>query len=314
MLKEVKSDRVGVGKAAGTARYLGFERMRAHKKELGLKRPMGLRQRVGSQVGSLCIFLLLTIVSLVMLYPFAYMIFGAFRGSSGGGRNVGRFSMSAWKVLFAAIPVGRELLNSTLVCAGAIALIVVGSSLAGYGIAKTRFRGSGALLSLIVGAMMIPLQSVVIPDYVNMAQLGLINNYLSAILVYGALGMPFGTFLMTSYYKGLPDEVVEAARCDGLEQWGVFRRICFPMAKPAIATIVVLEFIQIWDEFMVGLLFLQKPSIRTITVGLGVLSSGRVVELPVLLAGSLLSALPAVVVYLFFQRYLVSGLTLGMSK
>ena len=85
-------------------------------------------------------------------------------------------------------------------------------------------------------------------------------------------------------------------------------------AKPALATVAVLQFIQIWDDLLVGLLFLQEPTNRTITVGLGVLSSGRVVSVPVLMAGSLISALPAVLVYLFFQRYLVSGLTLGVNR
>jgi len=276
------------------------------------------RRRVGQALrrhfGEVVIFLALVVISGVMLYPFVYMAIEAFQGTSAPESTNAGLSLASWRGLFVAIPVIRELLNSTLVCVAAIGIIIVVSSVAGYAIAKTRFAGSALVLALIVGCMMIPLQSIVIPDYVNMANLGLINNYLSAILLYAGLGTPFGTFLMTSYYRGLPNEVIEAGRCDGLEHWGVFRRIGLPLAKPAIATIIVLQFIQIWDEFLVGLLFLQEPSNRTITVGLGVLSSGRVVGLSVLMAGSLVSALPAVVVYLFFQRYLVAGLTLGMSK
>jgi ABC-type glycerol-3-phosphate transport system permease component len=96
--------------------------------------------------------------------------------------------------------------------------------------------------------------------------------------------------------------------------WGIFRRIALPLSIPAIVTIGVLQFIQIWGDLLIGLLFLQNPSERTITVGLGALSAGRVTEIPVLMAGSLVSAIPAVIVYLIFQQQLVKGLTAGISK
>ncbi|MCX6455274.1 MAG: ABC transporter permease subunit, partial [Actinobacteria bacterium] len=94
----------------------------------------------------------------------------------------------------------------------------------------------------------------------------------------------------------------------------VFRKIAMPLAVPAVITVIVLQFIQIWDDLLVGLLFIQDPNYRTITVGLGALSAGRVTDIPVLMAGSLISAIPAVVVYLIFQRQLVNGLTAGIGK
>lgn len=132
--------------------------------------------------------------------------------------------------------------------------------------------------------------------------------------MYAALGTPFGTFLMTSYFRGIPDEIIEASIVDGLSYRQVFRRIALPLAFPAIATVVVLQFIQIWCDLLVGLLFLQDPLKRTIIVGLGALSAGRTTDIPVLLAGSLVSALPAILVYLIFQRQLVAGLTAGIGK
>lgn len=129
-----------------------------------------------------------------------------------------------------------------------------------------------------------------------------------------ALGTPFATFLMTSYFRGIPDDLVEAAIIDGLSYPKVFSRIALPLAVPAIITIIVLQFIQVWDDLLVGLLFIQDPTYRTITVGLGALSAGRVTDIPVLMAGSLVSAIPAVLVYLIFQRQLVNGLTAGIGK
>lgn len=212
------------------------------------------------------------------------------------------------------MPVGQQLLNSTLVCAGAIAIILFVSSLAGFALAKLTFRFSPVVLLGIVGAMLIPLQSIIIPAYINASNWHLLSGYWAAILVYAALGTPFATFLMTSYFRGIPDELVEAAVVDGLSYANVFRRIALPLAVPALITIVVLQFIQIWDDLLVGLLFLQDQNYRTITVGLGALASGRTTDVTVLMAGSIISAIPAIVVYLIFQKQLVNGLTAGIGK
>ncbi len=276
-------------------------------------RRWGRLQRLRQTPSSVAMFAALALVSFVMLYPFGFMILNSLRTQtqfmSGSG-----FSTASWGALFAALPVGVELLNSSLLCVAAIAIILIVASMAGFAFAKLQFRRQSFVFLAIIGSMMVPLQSIIIPEYTNLASVHLINNYLSPILVYAALGTPFATFLMTVFFRGLPDELVEAALCDGLGYLGVFWRIAVRMAGPALATVAVLQFIQIWDDLLVALLFLQEPTNRTITVGLGVLSSGRVVSIPTLMAGSLVSAIPAVLVYLFFQRYLVSGLTLGVSR
>ncbi len=248
-----------------------------------------------------------------MCYPFIFMIVNSLRSENQFLNGQG-FSLASWGALFRALPVVTELLNSTLVCSAAIAIILVCSSAAGFAFAKLRFRRQAFLFLAVIGSMMVPVQSIIIPEYVNLANLHLVNNYLGPIMVYAALGTPFATFLMTAFFRGLPDELIEAGLCDGMSPVGAFWRVALPMAKPALATVAVLQFIQIWDDFLVGLLFLQEPTNRTITVGLGVLSSGRVISIPILMAGSLVSAVPAIVVYLTFQRYLVSGLTLGASR
>jgi ABC-type glycerol-3-phosphate transport system permease component len=259
------------------------------------------------------IFLALLVASGVMLYPFGFMVYNSLKSESQYLNGSG-FSTASWSALFSYLPVGRELLNSALVCVVAIFIILALSSSAGFAFAKLHFRGQGAVFVAVIGCMMVPLQSIIIPEYVNLAHLHLVNTYEGAILVYAALGTPFATFLMMTFFRGLPDELVEAAVCDGLGYGSTFWRVALPMAKPALATVAVLQFIQIWDDLLVGLLFLQEPTNRTITVGLGVLASGRVVAVPELMAGSLISALPAVIVYLIFQRYLVAGLTLGVNR
>lgn len=259
------------------------------------------------------LFVIMLALGAVMFYPYLFMINASFRTQSQFESGSGR-SLASWSTLFSSIPVGQQLANSFIVAVGALIIIIAVSSAAGFAFAKLSYRGSTAFLLGIIAAMMIPLQSIIIPEYVNLAQLGLLSDRLGAILVYAAFGIPFGIFLMTTYYRGLPDDIIEAAVIDGLSYRGVFFRLGLPLAMPAIVTVIVLQFVQIWGDLLVGLLFLQNTDQRTITVGLGVLSSGRTTDIPVLMAGALVSAIPAVIVYLVFQRFLIRGLTAGIGK
>jgi multiple sugar transport system permease protein/raffinose/stachyose/melibiose transport system permease protein len=166
----------------------------------------------------------------------------------------------------------------------------------------------------IVSAMMVPLQAILMPEFVNVTRLGLTGGYAGAVLVYAALGTPFSVFLFTTYFRGVPDELIEAGIVDGLGYFGALWRLVVPIAIPAIATVTVLQFIQIWDDLLVGLLFIQNTGERPITVGLAVLAAGRTTSIPQLMAGSFISALPAMAVYLVFQRFLVKGLTMGIDR
>jgi ABC-type glycerol-3-phosphate transport system permease component len=255
----------------------------------------------------------LLLVTLIMLYPFWLMGQMSFRSLPQYYLGKG-FSLTTWHDLFAALPIGHEMLNSTLITIASIAVILAVSTTGGYALGTLRYRLSGLVFLIVLASMMVPVQSMIIPEYINLAHLGWINHYYGAIAVYSALGAPFATFLMTTYFRRLPEDVIEAALIDGLGYGTVFFRIMLPLAVPAIVTVAVLQFIQIWDDLLVGLLFLQTPAHRTITVGLETIPAQHFQNFPMEMAGSLVSALPAVVVYLVFQRYLIRGLTMGMSK
>jgi ABC-type glycerol-3-phosphate transport system permease component len=192
--------------------------------------------------------------------------------------------------------------------------IVAISTAAGFAFAKIRFTARTAVFLAVVACMFVPLPSIVIPEYINVAGWGLLSGYFGAVIVYVALGIPFSVFLMTTYFRGLPDEVIEAASIDGVSHWQMWWRIGVPLAKPAMATVAVLQFIQIWNDLLVALLFLQNTNDRTVTTGIALLSSGRVASVPVLMAGSVISVIPPIIVYLLFQKHLVRGITLGLGK
>ena len=269
-----------------------------------------LRARRRSRIGM--IFLIMTVIAVVMLYPFWYILNNAFRTQTQFEQQHGHSALS-WSQLFSELPVGRELLNSTLICLLSILLILAVSTTAGFAFAKLRYQGSGLLFLGVVAALMVPLQSIIFPEIVNLGNVHLTSSYAGAVLVYAALGTPFATFLMATYYRGISDELIEAAVIDGLGYERTFLQIAIPLSLPAIATVTVLQFIQIWDDLLVALFFLPTNQ-RTITAGLATLATGRTTSIPPLMAGSLISAIPAIVVYLIFQRQLVKGLTLGMGK
>jgi ABC-type glycerol-3-phosphate transport system permease component len=259
------------------------------------------------------IYLALGVITVVMLYPFYYMGFNGFRSLDQYYAGHG-FSLTSWRNLFNTLPVGRQLLNSTIITLSAIALILAVSTTGGYAFAVLRYRFSRLVFLLVIAAMMVPMQSIIAPEFVNLANIGFINHRYGAILVYAALGSPFATFLMSVYFRRIPEDVIEAALIDGVGYGGVFFKIMLPLALPAMFAIAVLQFIQVWDDLLVGLLFLQSPDVRPITVGLATSPSQHLLDVPLLMAGSLISALPAVIVYLIFQRSLISGLTMGISK
>jgi multiple sugar transport system permease protein/raffinose/stachyose/melibiose transport system permease protein len=270
-------------------------------------------RQVRRRVGRAILLVVMILVAGVMLYPFIVMIVTSFKTESQYllGRGT---SLQSWKDLNQTLPIGQELLNSTIICSAAIFIVLVIGGAAGFAFAKLPFRGSNFVFLTVVSAMMVPLQAILMPEYVNMAKLGFTTSYFGAVIVYAALGTPFSIFLFTTYFRRIPDELIEAGIVDGLGYTGVLTRLILPIALPAIATVTVLQFIQIWDDLLVGLLFLQNPSQRPITVGLAALASGRVTSIPELLAGSLVSALPAMLVYLGFQRFLIQGLTMGIDR
>jgi ABC-type glycerol-3-phosphate transport system permease component len=267
----------------------------------------------GRRVKRSAVFVVLSVVVVVMLFPFAYMILTSFRSYDQFLAGSG-FSLDSWQGLFDELPVVQQMINSAIVTVSAVALILFTSTTAGFAFAKLRFPVAPLLFVGILAGMMIPVQSIIIPEFVNIANVGLINQYPGPILVYAALGIPFGTYLMTTYFRGVPNELLEASLMDGASYRQIFTGVMLPLAIPAIVTVAVLQFIQIWGDLLIGLLFLNQPDVRTITVGLATLQSARIIPVPMIMAGSILSLLPAVIVYLFFQRQLIAGLTMGMGK
>jgi ABC-type glycerol-3-phosphate transport system permease component len=195
-----------------------------------------------------------------------------------------------------------------------VLLTVVSATLAGYSFSKLRWRGSGHVYAFVLTWIAIPPLLLIVPVYVEMVNLGLLDTYWSVILLYTALNLPFNVYLMAAFFRSLPDELLEAARIDGAGVHRSFLQIMVPLARPAIATLCIFNFLWAWNEFLYALLLLTNDDVKTLTVGVLQLQGRFTTDYPALMAGLLITSLPVVGVYLLFQRHLVRAIVAGAIK
>lgn len=197
--------------------------------------------------------------------------------------------------------------RNTLVVSVAVTILqVVTGSFAAYGFAKMRFPGRDALFLLYIGTIAVPWQSYMIPQFQMLSSWGL-NNTLWAIMLLQAFGA-FGVFLMKQYYESIPDSLSEAARIDGLSEYGIWWRIIMPLSVPALASLTIITFVQTWNDYLGPLIYLRDRELWTIQLGLQSFIGEYNAEHALIMAGSVLSVLPIAIIFLVGQRYFVEGI------
>ncbi|MBO1751310.1 carbohydrate ABC transporter permease [Actinotalea sp. BY-33] len=204
-------------------------------------------------------------------------------------------------------------LKNTLILSVAVtSLQVITGSFAAYGFSKVRFKGRDALFLLYIGTIAVPWQSYMIPQFIMLSELGL-SNTLWAIIALQTFSA-FGVFLMKQFFETVPEELSEAARIDGLSEYGIWRRIMMPLSVPAIASLTLLTFVNTWNDYLGPLIYLRSPELWTIQIGLKTFISQYNAEHALIMTGSVLSVLPIAIVFLLGQRYFVQGIaTTGLK-
>ncbi|GAA2356429.1 sugar ABC transporter permease [Catellatospora methionotrophica] len=208
----------------------------------------------------------------------------------------------------------RYFANSVIVVTGAVALLLLLGSMAGFALSHLRFRGSRALFLGCLAALFVPFQVIMVPLVRTMADTGLVDTYPGLILAYVAQYLPFTIYLMTSYYSAIPAEIVDAARIDGNTTYGVYRRIMLPMGRPALLSVGVLNALFCWNDVLVALLMMPSAEHRTLMVGVTSLRGQYSADIPTFASGVLIAAVPVLAVYLFFQRRIADAVTAGSTK
>ena len=224
----------------------------------------------------------------------------------------GRVTLANYRELFGQAGMARYLVNSV----GLTVLVTVASLTlnvaAGYAFAKLRFAGRDRIFKLLLGALVIPSQVSMVPLFLLLKQLGLVNTYAGVIVP--AMASIFGIFVVRQYAVSVPDEVLEAARIDGASELRIFRSVIVPVLQPIIVTLAVFTSLGTWNDFMWPLIVLNDSELYTLPVALASLSREHVQDSELMMAGSVLTTLPVLLVFLVLQRHYIQGLMLGSVK
>ncbi|GHU70610.1 ABC transporter permease [Spirochaetia bacterium] len=189
---------------------------------------------------------------------------------------------------------------------------VLTSSFAAYGFAKCHFRGRDALFFIYIATIAIPWQVYMLPQYVEMRMMHLVNTHLGYVLMQSFTA--FGVFLMRQFYVSIPDELLDAARIDGLNEYGIYFRIVLPLSKPVAATLCIFSFVGVWNDFMGPMIYFDSMSNKTIPLGIRMFLGQYSTEYGLIMAASVVSLIPVFIVFLFFQRFFVEGIATSGLK
>lgn len=257
-------------------------------------------------------------VLVTMLFPLFWMFFLSFQPSAGGFlsleafRRAG-FTLANYADLFREAAFARYIFNSVFVATVVVAANVLTAAAVGYALARTRHWGSRFLTVAMVATLMLPKQVLMIPLYLVCARLGILNSYWALILPFAVDA--FSIFLARQYVLGLPTELEDAARVDGASEFRIFSTIVLPLMKPVLAVVAINSFLINWNSFLYPLIFVDTDALRTLPVGLALFAQGEhSVDWGLLMAGSGISALPTIAVFVFFQRQILEGIVAGAEK
>jgi multiple sugar transport system permease protein len=259
----------------------------------------------------------LMLISVLTLMPLAWMVSASLMAPGEASRFPPPLlpqtpTLANYRELFATVGIGRQFINSLVMATGATALSMTFNVAAGYAFAKLRFAGRERLFRTLLGALVIPAQVTMMPLFLMLERMGLVNT-LPGVLVPWLAGV-FGIFLVRQYALSIPDELLEAARVDGASEWRIFRDIVLPLLGPVLITLALLSFLGAWNDFMWPLIVLSDRDLQTLPVALAALSREHVSDTELMMAGAVVTVLPVLVLFLALQRYYMQGLLMGSVK
>jgi ABC-type glycerol-3-phosphate transport system permease component len=268
------------------------------------------------RLASIALYGLVSLWSLFVLLPVLWMVFAAFKTRReiftdplGLPDNLTFESFErAW-----GVGVGTFMFNSALVTTLSVGLIVVVSGMAAYVLARSESKWLQVVYLLIVAGFAVPVTAVLVPLYQMLSAAGFLNNRLAIVLPYAAYGIPFTTILFYAFFLDFPRELEEAARLDGCSRMQIFFRVIVPLSGPAVASAAIFQAVFIWNEFLLALLMLTRPALKTLPVGILQLQGEFTSDWPAVMAGLAIATLPILLVFVLLQKYFVRSLA-GLGK
>ncbi|WP_375385129.1 carbohydrate ABC transporter permease [uncultured Microbacterium sp.] len=262
-------------------------------------------------------YVLLSVLLALVLLPFIWMLSSSFKHDNEVLTVPIRwipetFVWSNYTDIWTRVPMAGYLLNSAILAVAISSLQVLTGSFAAYGFAKIRFPGRDALFLAYIATIAVPWQAYMIPQYIMMQKAGLTNTFTVLILLQAFSA--FGVFLMRQYYSTIPDELMEAARIDGLNEYGIWARIILPLSKPALASLALLTFVNTWNDYMGPFIYLSSNELWTVQIGLRSFIGQYSAQYAMIMAGSVISIIPIFLIFMAGQRNFISGIATSGLK
>jgi len=265
----------------------------------------------------LLVYIICILVAIITGFPFIFLLINSFK-------SMPEYLLNIWK-LPSEIHLGnfekvlkpeflRYFINSIIVSIISVAIIVLVSSMISYAFAKMKFKGKNILYFLIIAGMMIPVHTTLIPTFTLISQMGMTDKLVGLIGPYVSYNIPISVFILTQFFKEIPRDIEEAAIIDGCNTIDVFRRIILPLSGPALSTIVVYTFLNIWNEFINANVLIRTASQKTLPLGIREFYGAQTINIPAILTAILVGSLPVIIVYFSAQEKVVNGLTQGAVK
>lgn len=279
-----------------------------------------VRARVKLQIRSLGVMAVATIYALIALTPLAWMFLSSLKSNAEIFANpyIPPSSLKWINYLKAWVDVGmgRSFLNSLIVTLTAVPTIVLLSAMTSYTLARIQFRGREFLLWLFLSGLMIPVFLGIVPLFALLNRAGLLSSYRGLIFTYVSFQLSFTIYLLYPFFRTLPRELEEAAIMDGCSLFGVFWRVMLPLAQPGLVTATIFNFIQLWNEYILALIIMAKPELRTLPVAIGKMFFRQFYlgDYGVIFASLVIALTPVLLVYTFFHQRVIAGMRIGALK
>ncbi len=261
---------------------------------------------------------LLVVTSVLFVFPFFWMISASFKTQGelfGTAYSLlpSKITLENYQFAFTAVPLARNFFNSVFIATSYTVLALFFCSLGGFAFAKFRFPGNKALFAFLLGTMMVPGMVGIVPSFIIMSWLGWVNTYWGMIIPGSAHA--FGIFFMRQYIASLPDELLDAAKIDGCGDFGIYARIVLPVIVPALVTLAIMDFIGSWNNFLWPLIILRNYQMYTLLIAINLLPAAKFnTPWAAIMAGSTVSVVPLVILFIFLQRWFISGILMGSIR
>jgi len=259
-------------------------------------------------------YVIIIALTVAVMFPVVWFLLTAVSPNTSGRLDFSHLAFGNFVTAWHDGNLASSMRASVVVAVSAVAGQTILAVLSGYGFGVLGVVGERVLFPVIILGMMVSTEVIVIPLYYELQSLHLTNSWIGLIIIQLGMGVPFGMYWMRATFRAMPQSVIDSAAMDGARDWAILWRILLPMARPAVLTLVLLEFMWTWNDFFLSLVFIADPAIQPATLALGVFQGKNTLDVNLLAAGSLIVAVPVLLLYAFFQRHFISGVLNGAIK